>query len=533
MNCSRHSNTPHEERGNTAVDRVHRDVPLASTTLADWRHRRGCADCRQAHSAELRAQNGLAQMQTETLSAVGLNRMLAALGLPDLPTLTPQERARMKAELRGLLLLIGLIVFVTTLAQPDVIAPLAVERFWFGDQSANALQTALLWLLLGAFWYAKPIFAFCLQSKSPPAPSRRQWLTGSALCAASLWLAASVTHSATLLVCLLVAIGAMLALASTVMGGILVEQGQRMGATGRLGALHAGGVFLARLAGAGAASLLGLKTLHFTAPFCALILTGFALLCWTLLREDRKGAKEKEGTGNREQGTGETQSAIHNRQSKIENRKSKIENRNTWGVIAIACLVYMAPNFTALQDQENVRLHFGEGMKYGLAFVGGACGLAGVGGYLYLCRRVALQTLLMAGIGCNALGTLLYLGYRTPFTAVCIEGANGVLSALVFAMLFDLAIRAIPRGQAMLGYALLTSVFTFASRLSNVFGSWLNINAHWNFGQVVGLSAFMSLPALAVVAYLPASLLDRREGKIVTEGAGETLAGAGVPVFGR
>ncbi len=526
MNCSRQPNTPQTERDNTAVDRAHRDVPLASTTLADWWHRRGCADCRQAHSAELRAQNGLAQMQTETLTASGLNRMLAALGLPDLPTLTPQERARMKAELRGLLLLIGLIVFVTTLAQPDVIAPLAVERFWFGNQTANALQTALLWLLLGAFWYAKPIFALCLQSKSPSAPTRRQWLAGSALCAAGLWLAASVTHSAMLLVCLLVAIGAMLALASTVMGGILVEQGQRMGATGRLGALHAGGVFLARLTGAGAASLLGLKTLHFTAPFCALVLTGFALLCWTLLREDRREEKEKQGTGNREQGTGETQSTIHNRQSTIG-------NRNVWGVVAIACLVYMAPNFTALQDQENVRLHFGEGVKYGLAFVGGACGLAGVGGYLYLCRRVALQTLLIAGIGCNALGTLLYLGYRTPVAAVCIEGANGVLSALVFAMLFDLAIRAIPRGQAMLGYALLTSVFTFASRLSNVFGSWLNINAHWNFGQVVGLSALMSLPALAVVAYLPASLLDRREGKIVTEGVGETSVGAGVPVFGR
>lgn len=203
------------------------------------------------------------------------------------------------------------------------------------------------------------------------------------------------------------------------------------------------------------------------------------------------------------------------------------------GVMAIAALVYMAPNFSALQDQENIRLHFGEGVKYGLAFVGGACGLIGVGGYLYLCRRVTLQTLLTAGIACNALGTLLYLGYRSPLTAVCIEGANGLLSALVFAMLFDLAIRAIPRGQAMMGYALLTSAFMLASRLSNVFGSWLNVSLHWHFAQVVSLSAGLSLPALAIVAYLPASLLDRREGKIVTERASETLGGTGVPSYGH
>ena len=84
-----------------------------------------------------------------------------------------------------------------------------------------------------------------------------------------------------------------------------------------------------------------------------------------------------------------------------------------------------------------------------------------------------------------------------------------------------------------MGYALLTSVFMLASRLSNVFGSWLNVVAHWHFAQVVGLSAGLSVPALAIVAYLPASLLDRREGKIVTVGTGETLPGIGIPSYGH
>ena len=523
MSCSRHNNS----RGNNGVERDEgrpqmQDSPLAADTLVNWWRRQRCVECRQEHQAEQRAANSLAQMQAETLSEKSLSRMLSALGLPDLPTLTPQDRARMKAELRQLLLLVGLILFVTTLTQPDVIAPLAVENRWFGSRNTNALQTALLWLALGSCWFIKPIWALLIERVAPAAASRRNWLMGSALGAAALWILATVTHSPLTFALLLVSLGAMLALASTVMGGILVEQGQGMGATGRLGALHAGGVFLARFIGAGAASLLGLKTLHFTAPFCVVVLVIFALLCGTLLKD--------EGTGDRKQETAKKfLSTIHYPLS----TKHSFLNRNMLGALAIAVLVYMAPNFSALQDQENVRLHFGEGMKYGLAFVGGACGLVGVGGYLYLCRRVALQTLLTVGIACNALGTLLYLGYRSPLTAICIEGANGLLSALVFAMLFDLAIRAIPRGQAMFGYALLTSAFMLASRLSNVFGSWLNVSLHWHFAHVVSLSAILSLPALAIVAYLPASLLDRREGKIVTEGVAETLPNARVPSYGH
>ncbi len=533
MSGSRHNNS----RGDNAVDRKRQDAsPLAANTLAARWRRMWRADCRKDFRAEQRAANGLAQLQTETLSEKGLSGILSALGLPDLPRLASEDRARIRAALRQLLLLIGLILFVTTLTQPDVIAPLAVEHLWFGNGNANALQTALLWLALSGFWFVKPLWALLIGRVSTPAASRRNWLMGSAFGAAGLWLLAGLTHSPLMFALLLISVGAMLALASTVMGGILVEQGQQMGATGRLGAFHAGGIFLARLTGAGAASLLGSQTLHFTAPLCALILAVFAVLCGALLQGKRKKEKGKS--------VGALLAAPSfnppfyaaltlDGQSPIENRTSPIVNRNMMGVMAIAALVYMAPNFSALQDQENLRLHFGEGVKYGLAFVGGACGLVGVGGYLYLCRRVTLQTLLTAGIACNALGTLLYLGYRSPLTAVCIEGANGLLSALVFAMLFDLAIRAIPRGQAMMGYALLTSVFMLASRLSNVFGSWLNVSLHWHFAQVVGLSAGLSVPALAIMAYLPASLLDRREGKIVTEAIGETLPGIGIPSYGH
>ena len=208
-----------------------------------------------------------------------------------------------------------------------------------------------------------------------------------------------------------------------------------------------------------------------------------------------------------------------------------LQSRNVWGVAGIAFLIYIAPNFAALQHQENLRLGFSAHAQDSLDFVGGACGLIGVGGYLWLCRRLSLQTLFITGILCNAAGTLLYLGYHSLATALIIEGANGLLSALVFAMLFDLAIRAIPGRAAMLGYALFTGIIAFSSHLSNVFGSWLYVQAGWGFVQVVILSAGLSLPALAVVALLPATLLDRREGRIIEETLAGRGTGTGIPAL--
>ena len=529
---------------NEGVDRG----PLQNTErrsgLARRWHGVWCRQCRQAQAAQRLLDSGLVQMQAETLPDASLSRLLDALGLPSLPGLSEAERARLKADLRRWLFLIGIVLFVTTLMQPEVIGRKAVENGWFGRSRPNALQTSGLWLLLGVAWYVRPLMIFVVQGmsrfrKSAFVPLCR-WLVGSAFAAAGLWLALGGNPVRGLAVALLIGISGTLALASTVMGGLLVEQGQRMGATGRLGALHAGAIFLARLSGAGIIGVLDGDSLRRIIPFCAVLLVGFALLCWQMLRKDvrREVADIPQPMASETPPvvlplTGQTpQEQVTLRESAVTSMRalfsSKTESQNIWGVACIALLIYIAPNFTSLQYQENLRLGFALHAQDALDFIGGACGLVGVGGYLFLCRRLPLQTLLNVGIGCNTVGTLLYLGYRSVPTAFLIEGANGLLSALVFAMLFDLAIRAIPRGQAMLGYALLTSVIALASHLSNVLGSWLNVQMGWHFAQVVSLSAALGLPALAVVALLPAKLLDRREGKIIEETFALHRAGAGV-----
>ncbi len=508
-----------------------------------------CMECRREQRAEQRMARGMAQMQADRLPDATLARMLDALGLPPLPGLSAEERALLKARLRSVLLLIGLILFVTTLAQPELIGRAVVEKRWFSGAAPDALANARLWLGAGLFWYMKPLFALLAPVVARSAQAQRAGLAASALGAACLWLLLPGASSGVWMGVLIVGIGAMLALASTLMGGLLVEQGQRMGATGRLGALHAGAIFLARLAGAGFVGIAATPTLNRVATGAAVLLAAFFVLYWQLTRKPNEEASApligttKGATETAQKTTDADMNGVNGAAAKVGSANGRaasasdlrvlLRSKPVWGVAGIAFLLYAAPNFTALQSQENMRLGFSAATQDGLDFMGAACGLLGVGGYLVLCRRAALQTLLRAGIVCNALGTLLYLGYASAPTAFFIEGANGLLSALVFAMLFDLAIRAIPRGQAMLGYAFLTSVFAFASHISNVFGSWLNMGLGWNFAQVVSLSAGLGVPALLVVAALPAALLDRREGKINVGMTAGKPVGAGVPLWGH
>jgi hypothetical protein len=80
--------------------------------------------------------------------------------------------------------------------------------------------------------------------------------------------------------------------------------------------------------------------------------------------------------------------------------------------------------------------------------------------------------------------------------------------------LFDLAARATPRGSESLGYALLLSVYTLSSNLSNVLGSHLYERVHLGFKSLVWVNAGSTAAVLLFVPFLPRALLARSEGRI-------------------
>ena len=386
-----------------------------------WLHRLQCAECRRAHAADRLVLRAAAQMRGEAPPADSLARTLAATGC----SAVPASAEELRAALARALALVGVGIFATTLAEPEQIG-----RTLFGAPqfpAATAQGVAGFWALVGLFWYLKPMVALALEAVPGLASRRRLCLAGSAGGAAILWLLPWLQfHSpAALSPALGIGLNALLALASTILGGYLVEQAQRIGATGRLGALHQAALHLAALT----APVLGLVGGRVVAPPVAAALLGLFGLAAACLMPNGAGL-------------------AHRRAGPADQVRSLGQARELWQVAALLLLVIGPSSFTALLDKQQSLHGFSTGDRLHLTWIAEAATLASILAYTALCRRVNLRSLLPVGILANAGGTLLYLAYAGPLSfaaAAAIEIVNGLAAALIIVTLFDLAVRAVPR----------------------------------------------------------------------------------------
>jgi predicted MFS family arabinose efflux permease len=408
---------------------------------------------------------------------------------------TPLETRESQSDLRRWAVLVGAGVFATTLAQPAVIK-LPLQALLKVDLHASREAMATFFAVAAVAWYFKPLAGILSDSVPLFGTRRRHYLLLSAIAAGMLWLLVALvprTYASVLLA--VVAVNAMLVVGSTVIGGVMVEAGQRHGATGRLTS--------ARYAVQNICVLLGGPTGGFlaTRPFGLTGVTGGAVavsvvpFAWWLLREP----------------------AIARRSTDAWARaKRELENLlragPLWAAAALLFLVYIAPGFqTPLYYFQTDALGFSPGFIGTLAFVSGALGIVGAVVYGIACRRLRLRWLLAAGITLNVLGTLCYLFYRSRLAAGLIEAENGLFVTLAELALMDLAARATPRGGEGLGFALMMSVRNGALAASDVVGSWLIDQRHVSFFSLVWLNAGTTALVLLVVPWLPAILLDRRD----------------------
>src|SRR5262249_16936069 len=100
----------------------------------------------------------------------------------------------------------------------------------------------------------------------------------------------------------------------------------------------------------------------------------------------------------------------------------------------------------------------------------GAAGFAGAALYAVICRRFALRELLIAAIGVNALGTLLYLVYAYQ-TAPAVHALGGLVAMWSELALMDMAVRATPRGCESLGFSLMMSAHNHVLKVRPARGS--------------------------------------------------------------
>ena len=86
---------------------------------------------------------------------------------------------------------------------------------------------------------------------------------------------------------------------------------------------------------------------------------------------------------------------------------------------------------------------------------------------------MSLRRVIILSIGIGVAGTLAYLGYRGPVSAVIIDvvfGCVGMITQLAF---LDLAAKACPRHVEATFFALLMSVFNAGTQGSQIVGGYL------------------------------------------------------------
>jgi len=186
--------------------------------------------------------------------------------------------------------------------------------------------------------------------------------------------------------------------------------------------------------------------------------------------------------------------------------------RALWAVTGLMLMFYIAPGTeTALFYRQQNDLHMTAQMQGWLRFASAAMMIITAGGYGWLCRRLTLRTLLLAGIGGTTCTGLLFLFYNSVPAAFAIEMANAVAFATAELAFLDLMVRATPRGSESLGYSLLFGMRSLALLTTDILGAYLLDHSGWSFAGLVLINASTSALAVPIVFLLPAALLRARE----------------------
>jgi hypothetical protein len=365
-------------------------------------------------------------------------------------------------------------------------------------------RVALFWGVAMLPWYAKPLLGLLADSVPLGGTRRRGYLIAGGASAAVLWLALAVApRSMGWLLAICLGLVLAMALASVAVGGLLVEAGQRSGATGRLSALRMALDGAIVLAAAWLSGRLAKAPFFWTAVTGALAM--LPLLAVTLVRHRDPDRLEPPAArhGARPSFGGQLATQL----------RTVIRSRAMWSAAAFTFLVFATPGLqTPLLYHRLDVLRFDPAFMGWLMVAGAAGAIAGAAGYVWICKRLPLRATLVGGLGASALATLLYLGYRSPASALLIDATSGLVGAAVFMPLLDLAARATPRGSESFGYALLLAVQALASALSDVAGAYLYGSLGLAFDRLVVVNAVSGLAVLLFVPLLPRALVAVREG---------------------
>jgi predicted MFS family arabinose efflux permease len=408
-------------------------------------------------------------------------------------------QSRPDSALRYAVLVIGAGVLATTLAQPEVLARIPLQNLLKNELHVDRTANAAFFFWAGLAWYLKP-FAGILTDAFPLFGSRRKsYILISATLAALSWFALTVTpHEYRNLLFGVIAINTFMVIASTVIGGYMVETAQANAGSGRLSAVRQIVQQACAVVSGPAAGYLASIAFAWTAAASGGIVFVLVPVAILFLREQRKRLESRQLLDN------------------ASRQLVKIGTARTmWAAAVLMALFYIAPGFgTALFYKQQNELHLGTEAQGFLQLIAGVCGILAAVGYGIACRRLNLRALLIGGMVVATVINLGYLFYSSAERAQFIEGLNGFGYTLAELALMDLAVRSTPAGSEGLGFSLMVSVRNLALFGTDWFGSMLLDRYHFSFNSLVIANSATTLVAVPLVLLLPRLIVARKDAEV-------------------
>src|ERR1700722_6164374 len=191
------------------------------------------------------------------------------------------------------LLIAGIVTIVgfltTTLAQPRVLVHIPLQNLLKNVLHTDRSANAAFFFWVGLPWYIKPLLGI-LSDAFPIFGSRRKsYILIGALAAVAAWLSlitATHSYSELLLICMIANFATVVA--STALGGYLVEAAHATSAAGRLTSLRNFAMQFSYLVAGPAGGFLGTLALGWAALACGGIAFLIVPLAWWLIRESHQ-----------------------------------------------------------------------------------------------------------------------------------------------------------------------------------------------------------------------------------------------------
>ena len=352
------------------------------------------------------------------------------------------------------------------------------------------LEVAASLAVLDLPWIVKPIYGLISDFFPLAGFRRRPWLALSALTASAAFFWAGSFASIAGLVPALVFTSIGMAAASTVCGALLVENGQRLNASGAFvnqqWLWFNVAAVAAALTGGWLVEILPAETALRAAAWIAAAAPLALLPALRLVSEDR---------------------AIIDRASFAASGRAlaaTFKSRNLWVIAAFLFFYYFSPGFgTPLYFELTDKLKFSQSFIGFLSAVTAFGWIAGGVAYRYVLFRVPARTLIAGSLIFGAAGTLSYLGLIGPVSAVAIYFVSGAAGMIANIATIGLAAAHCPKRAEGFTFAALMSVINLASPLSDTIGAAFYEHVFANqLAPLIVVSAAFTLFVLILVPFV-------------------------------